>query len=354
MQQKTPISTISTSSTSSTSSTILLIFLTLVSRLVVAQCCGVGGGSPIASDISQSVLLKGQMELNANFQGISSDRFKTGNQIDKNYLKFFGSRYSYFRMAYGITKEFTFSVESGYWLRKMQIGLKDDTLLSSGLGDLILFPKVNLYKKNQTEITAGIGVKLSLGHYQDSTGFLEPFSGQTIYLKNPPAVQPSSGANDVIFNIFFAHSIPARRVRIFASGMYILKGWNPAGERFGDYSSLCLIAAYRIQKSLSAMVQVKGEWIGTMKLNPVIMQHNFPLYDPKATGSKKILLVPQVNYSPGKGFNLFISSEIPLYQYVNKTQIASRFQFTCGISYRFMLFTPPPPPTLTFTGIAAP
>lgn len=330
----------STTSTSSTTSTFLIILLTLASRLVMAQCCGVGGGSPIASDISQSVLLKGQIELNANFQGISSTRFKTGDQIDNNYLKFFGSRYGYFKVAYGISKEFTFSIESGYWLRKMQIGLTDDTLLSSGIGDLILFPKVNLYKKNYTEITAGIGVKLTLGHYQDSTGFLEPFSGQTIYLKNPPAVQPSSGANDVIFNLFFAHSIPAKKVRFFASALGILKGWNPVGERFGNYASLGLISSYSFRRNLSGMLQVKGEYIGSMKINPVIMQYDFPLYDPKATGSKKLFLVPQVNYSPAKGFNLYLLSEIPLYQYVNKTQIASQFQVTFGISYRFMALSP--------------
>ena len=62
-------------------------------------------------------------------------------------------------------------------------------------------------------------------------------------------------------------------------------------------------------------------------------------YDPEATGSKKLLIVPQLSYSY-KSFSFFVSSEFPLYQYVNKQQIASQYFVTTGISYHIIAFKP--------------
>ncbi|MBT3418565.1 MAG: hypothetical protein HN427_07310, partial [Flavobacteriales bacterium] len=52
-------------------------------------------------------------------------------------------------------------------------------------------------------------------------------------------------------------------------------------------------------------------------------------------GSKKLFLVPQISYSQN-GITVFATSEIPLYQYLNGTQVGSHHQFTVGVNYRFL------------------
>jgi hypothetical protein len=59
--------------------------------------------------------------------------------------------------------------------------------------------------------------------------------------------------------------------------------------------------------------------------------------DVKSTGSRKVFFVPQINYS-FKNFTVYALSEIPLYQNVNYMQVASEFQMTFGLSYRFFTY----------------
>lgn len=317
--------------------TILVIFFASYSS-GYSQCCAAGGGNPVASDISQSVLMKGQMEIGANTQFISTTKFLTFDQVDSTYLNRFASQYMYSKIAYGVTKELTVSVESGYWLEKMQVGVNNiDTVHSSGISDIIIFPRLNVYNKNNWEITTGLGIKFPIGSYNDSIGYYEPFSGETFYLTKPPAIQLSTGSNDFIFNLFVAKNFTKIKTRVFANATYIRKGWNPLGEKMGDYYSVSAIVAKSFFEKLSIMTHIKYEWINKMSINQDIMMVSFPNYDPQATGSKKLFIVPQINYSPFKNFSVFVFSEIPVYQYVNKTQIASQFQITSGITYRFQV-----------------
>src|ERR1041385_3902695 len=89
-----------------------------------AQCCAGGSGSPIAGGASQGVLMERQIDLNTNFQFINTNNFykkdvpDTGGTFDS-----FGSTYEYFRLAYGVSKNFTMSLESGYYFKKKEIGL---------------------------------------------------------------------------------------------------------------------------------------------------------------------------------------------------------------------------------------
>src|SRR5687768_9246970 len=115
----------------------IALFITLLSAgSLFAQCCAGGGGSPIAGGSSQGVLQKYQMEINTNFQYINTNTFYRGDSRDTGlYFDSFRSHYLYTRLAYGITKDFTMSVETGYWLNKTQVELhQSDTIESSGIG----------------------------------------------------------------------------------------------------------------------------------------------------------------------------------------------------------------------------
>ena len=148
------------------------------------------------------------------------------------------------------------------------------------------------------------------------------------------AVQPTSGAQDVIFYTFLYRGYPKKNFRIFANAMYILKGWNPLGEKVGDFASVSLFAGTTFFQMLGTTLQLRGEWMDKMKVNRDILLYNFPNYDPEATGYKKIFITPQISLSKGK-FTVFALADLPVYQYLTNTQVGTQFQMTAGLSFRF-------------------
>lgn len=321
---------------------IILILILTVNAPSFAQCCSGGSGSPIAGGASQGVEPQHQFELNTNFQFINTNKFFTGDIPDTNkYFDSFSSAYQYFRLAYGVTDKLTMSLEAGYYFYKEEVGLNNDpsrTYNSQGFSDLIIFPRYNILSsmKNDhtTDVTVGLGYKIPVGSYNDSTGNVEPFSGETYYITNPQAVQLTSGAQDIIFYAFFLRAYPIKSLRFFANALYIKKGWNPLGEKMGDFASIGLFAGKTFFDKLAATLQVRGEITGKMSLNENILLYAYPNYDPDATGYKKIFVSPMLNYTLGN-FTFFAFADIPVYQNVTKTQVGTQFQATAGLSFRF-------------------
>ncbi len=304
-------------------------------------CCSGGSGSPIAGGTSQGVLADRQAEIGTSFQYINSDKFKTGTHDTTNFLKNYNSEYLYTRFAYGATKNLTVSLEAGYYFNKTQVWPDNSKANCSGIGDIIIFPRYDVYTKNtektRNEIALGMGVKIPVGKYLDSyVVYTDPHSGKNYFTPKPPAVMPSTGSQDFIFYGFGYRGYPAKKFRIFTSMLYVRKGWNPIGQRFGDYASLALYAGKTYFNKLGVTLQVKGEWVDAMKYDKSIdMLAKYNL-DVTSTGGKKIMFVPQLSYSY-KTFSVYALYELPLYQYVNGTAIASQYFFTLGLSYRFMM-----------------
>ncbi len=317
------------------------IIISLTSNNAFSQgCCSGGSGSPVAGGTSQGVLANQQAEVGMNYQSINSNKFLTGDVPAMDFLDNFNTNYLYARFAYGVTEKLTMSVESGYFLNKTQVALNKKTVEESkGIADLILFPRYKIYEHNtektRDEITIGMGWKIPLGKYFDSSVVYTDKNGVNFYTPKPPAVMPTTGSNDFIFYAFGFRGYPERKFRVFANALYIRKGWNPVGERFGDYASVGLFAGKTYFKKLGVTLQLKGEWIGKFRADKsaddMLAFYNI---DVNSFGSRKIAIAPQISYTQ-KNISIYALTEYPLYQYVNGTAIASQYLFTLGFSYRF-------------------
>lgn len=321
---------------------ILIIPFLFLSKEIHAQgCCSGGSGSPIAGGASQGVLLDRQAEIAMNYQYFSTNRFMVGDRDTTSPFDRLTGNYSYYRLAYGLTKNLTMSVETGYYFNKSLIN-SDDTITSSGIGDLIFFPRYDLLnistETTRTEITVGLGIKIPLGKYNDSTVvFVDPTTEKKFYNYSPPTVQPTNGSNDFIFYGFLFRGYPAKKLRVFANMLYIRKGWNSLGQKFGDYATVGLFAGKTFFKKIGVTLQVKGEWLARMKYDKNVDMIALYGIDVNSTGGRKISFAPQVSFSHND-FTVYALSEIPIYQYVNGNQVASKYLTTLGISYRFIPF----------------
>jgi hypothetical protein len=319
----------------------LLCIISIFSIKLYSQgCCSGGSGSPIAGGASQGVLQDRQMEFGLNYQYAQTNKFYVKNKDTASLFDDFRSNYLYFRLAYGVTKAFTMSVESGYFINKTQIEKdKADTISSSGIADLILFPRYTVYnhstENSRSEITLGLGYKIPLGKHDDSTVvYTDPSTGENYYTPLPPTVQPTNGSQDFIFYGFLFKGYPVKNFRIFSNMIYIRKGWNSLGQKFGDYASVGLFVGKTFYKKIGVTLQLKGERINKMQYDKKIDMLALYNIDVTSTGSTKLFLAPQFSYTIGT-FTIFALSEFPFYQYLNGTQVGSQYQATLGLSYRF-------------------
>lgn len=328
---------------------ILLTFiLSMYNHVLLGQgCCSGGCGNPIAGGASPGVLLEKQMEVGSSFQYINGNKFLAGDKDTASLFDNFNSKYIYSRLAYGVTKDLTVSVESGYFINKTQIGLNNiDTVRSSGIADLILFPKYDVYnrvdERKRIEFTLGLGYKIPLGMHNDSTfTWYDSTNMIAHYTTSPPIVQPTTGSQDIILYAFFFRGFPQKNFRVFANTTYIRKGWNSLGQKFGDYASLGLFAGKTFFDKLSLTLQVKGEYIGKMQADKNVDMLALYNIDLRSTGSRKIFFVPQISYTY-RSFSVYGLYEIPLYQHMNGVQVISS-PLTLGLSYKFFTskkFTP--------------
>ncbi len=316
-----------------------------------SQCCAGGSGCTIAGSAAQGVLQKRQFELSSNFQFINTNAFykkdKKASYSERTFDSF-ESSYQYFKIGYGLTEDFTFSLETGYYFKKKETGLDENpqtTYSNQGFGDLLIFPKYNIlnhYSDNHhDEITLGLGYKIPLGAYNDSTGNVEPFSEQIYYVTDPTAVQLSSGSQEIIFHTLVSRRFIKPQFSIFATAYYIHKGYNPNGEKLGDFFSVGLFASKTLFDQLGLGVQIRYEQVERMKINESVFLFGRPSnYYPEATGYKKVFITPQISLTKGR-FSIYGSFDLPVYQYLNTspyyTQAGSDFQATIGLAYRFYI-----------------
>jgi hypothetical protein len=319
-----------------------------------AQCCSAGSGSCIVGGSAQGVLRAHEMQLATNFQFIDTRAFfRESERVDEHTFDGFRSRYQYFKLAYGASDKLTLSLETGYHLLKEEIGRMGDpanTFSSSGFGDLVIFPRYEVLRKEgrkgTNEIALGLGYKVPLGSYNDSIGRVEPFSGHTYYLTKPTAVQLSSGAQDLIFYAFLHHGFIRSKINLSATAMYVKTGWNPNGEKLGNFTSLALFVARPINELIGITLQGRYESITRMQVNEAVMLFGKPSnYFPEATGYRKFFLTPQISLTKG-AFTFYASTDLPLHQYMNTsefyTQVGSQHTTTVGLSYRFLVKRPAP------------
>jgi len=307
-------------------------------------CCSGGAGSSIVGGAATGVLQKYQMEVSLNYQYLQSNKFFSNDSETEPMFDKLSSNYLFFRTDYGVTNKFTLSVAAGYFIDKTLIELGGERIISSGgIGDLILFPRYNVFAKTKdnkrTEINLGLGLKIPMGSHSDSNlVFSNPTIGD-VYAYSPPTVQTTTGSYDLMFNMYVYRGYTKRKTRFFINALYIKRGYNSLGQKFGDYAGVGLFAGKTFFGKLGVTLQLRGEWIGETQGEDGVDLLALYNIDQFSTGGQKVFFVPQISYSV-QSFNFYATTEIPLYQNLEGTQVGSQYQLTTGVIYSFFIKNP--------------
>ena len=346
---------------------LIVLLISSYSGYILAQgCCSGGGGNPLSGNAATGVLQKNQFDIMTTYKYGVSSKFLAGDSDTVAFFEKLTSHYNFLKLDYGISDRFTMSAGIGYYPSRTifefpdtlyegtEMHIEQKKIKSSGIGDLILFPKYSVFNKSKgnsrAELTLGLGVKIPLGSANDSTfvGHSLFFNQQTmtidsmeIWQVSPPTVQTTTGSNDLMLYGFFLKEYSCTNFKFFINALYMRNGWNELGLKFGDYTNVGLFAGYSfLNKKLGLLAQFSGERVGQMKVHRDIDPLAMYNIDTTSTGSYKVSFTPQISYTIAEGLSIFALAEIPLYQYMRGTQVAAPYQITGGISYRFFVKKP--------------
>lgn len=339
-----------------------LFFLFLIAfeiasvNVSVAQCCA--AASSVFSGASYGVLRKTQLQASAYYQYYESDKTMNADTLKliSQFEKVYGNYLNY-SISYGLSDKFTIAVESGYYINKTEMltgsnvrtatGMekienifhrnkkplsKGESISASGRSDLIIFPRYNIFNRVsdrcQTEVTIGLGSKIPIGKYNETyIAYINPQTNDTIRYKKSPGIQPSTGSNDFLFYAFLFREYKKHQLRYSANFTYMLRGTNSDGVVFGDIVNFSIHVGKPIKHKFYLGVDFKTETMDTL-FDPKYLTYKYN------SGGKKVSIMTQLSYTAKQKITFTLFSDIPVYQYVNGTQVASDYLFNFGIVYR--------------------
>lgn len=290
-------------------------------------CCS--GGIPLSNSIGLPTSGKGTILLGLSYDYNYLNTLKSGKDVLDDSARQRITQSALLNIGYTITTNF--SVEGLFTYVKQeriitQFGnINKDG--SNGIGDGVLLFKYNFNQifKDNNLLRLGLGTKMPIGATDKK-------SDQGILLN--PDLQPGSGAWDVIGWFFYSHTFSFRPSGTFsATAVYRYTGTNnnflngTTTYRFGNefqgfinYTDQFLVGKNLMSPGLSVNYRnaTKDEIGGSLLDN---------------TGGEWVNLIPSINIEIIEDFNFLLKFEIPIYSFVDGTQLTPTFRITTGLFY---------------------
>ena len=282
-----------------------------------AQCCS---ANPVAGSVNVGTLTKKTFRTITFYRYNSFSKYYTGfHYSDFDSLKNVNSNFLGSLLAYGISNKITFEAQTGYYINKSEIVNTQPpyTIKGWGLSNGVASVKYNIFKKNEIELAAGVGVKFPFAKEQQSTG------GVIL----PQSVQPCTGALGGVGQLFLSKTWTEKSVRIFLIHRTEINGTNSVKYKTGDFHSTSLFVSKSFNKRWTLLLQSTYENRGRDILNNKTID---------ASGGYFIFLSPQINYTIAEKWNISALTGIRLYWHYNGTQIGNQ-GFTVSLTRDFQL-----------------
>ena len=290
-------------------------------------CCS--GGIPLSNSIGLPVSGKGTFLLGLNYDYNYLNTLKSGKDVLDDSARERTTNSLLFNLGYTISSDF--SVEALFTYVKQERVITQfgnvNTDGSSGIGDGVILFKYNfnqLFKKNNL-LRIGLGSKIPIGA-TDKT------SDQGILLN--PDLQPGSGAWDLIGWSFYSQTFSFRPSGTFsATAVYRYTGTN---NNFLNGNS-----TYRFGSEFQMFINYTDQFlVGKALMNPGLsVQYRNADQDEIGgslldnTGGEWVNLIPSINIEIIEDLNFLLKFQIPIYSYVDGTQLTPTYRITTGLFY---------------------
>ena len=292
-------------------------------------CCS--GGVPLSNNLGLSNEGKGSLQVGINYDYNNLNTLNAGNNKLEDTSRQRITNSILANIGYSFTDRL--SIETLFtWVNQTRTITQFENqnfTETSGIGDAVILLKYalpNLFKNN-TILNIGIGSKLPLGKS-------DIVSKQGIQLTAD--LQPGSGAFDGIGWISLSKRLDFRPTATFSSSVtYRLTGTNN--------SYLNNTSTYEFGNVLQANISYVDEFLLFKKIiNPgLVIKYRKSTVDKindsniPNTGGEWIFTRGELNIELSKNLSFTNKLEVPIYSYVDGTQLTPTSRFTSGFIYRF-------------------
>ena len=190
-----------------------------------------------------------------------------------------------------------------------------------GIGDAFVGFRYVVLSDGAQQVNAGLAVKVPTGESE-----LPNANDGGIF---DPTLQPGSGSVDLIVSGLYARG--RGPLQWTAAASHQLTRANDLGYRFGDETILGMsltrtLRAVYSRSMVAASVQVKGHLRG----------HSVYAGEPvPSTGGRMLILSPGLSLKTPGGTRFYAFLQLPVYRYVEGTQLATRSSLLAGVSRTF-------------------
>ncbi len=303
----------------------MVFFLLYTVNMDAQTCCS--GGIPLSNSIGLPIENQGawQFSLSYDYNRLNTLLSGTDHLDDDSRLRITQSLL--FNTGYTITNDLSVELLFTYINQKREINQFGNTNIDEtyGFGDAVLLFKYNfndlLGGSNTLRLGAGPKIPLGVSDKKNDNGILYN-----------PDLQPGSGAWDLILWSTYLQSYDFRPSGTF-SGSLIYRHTGTNNNYFNNTTT------YRFGSEFQAFLNYADQFVISKALiDPGIgFKYRQASEDEiggaslENTGGKWVNLVPSLNIHLSKNLLLISKAEIPLYSYVEGTQLTPTYRITAGL-----------------------
>lgn len=293
-------------------------------------CCS--GGIPLSNNIGLDILDRGMLQINLSYDYNNLNTLNIGNdKLDDN-ARLRTTNSVLLNLSYSVTNNFAIEGLLS-WVEQKRIitqfgNVNEDS--SSGIGDAVVLAKYNFNDVlgGNSSARVGFGAKIPLGSTTET-------SDLGIVLNAD--MQPGSGAWDLIYWGQVLKSFDFRpSLKFSLRAIYRDTGVNDSyldvttyefGNEFQTFLSFTdqfdIFNTIAIPSLSFKYRQAQQDIIGGFDLNN--------------TGGQWVFIIPSFSVNISSDITLTTKVELPIYSYVDGTQLTPTYRITAGVLYKIPL-----------------
>ena len=281
--------------------------------------------NPVAGISNLLVLEKNMAKFICSYNyGLMDKYFEGHKRSDYTLVKSADYNYVAAVLAYGIFDRLTLESEAGYFLNKTY-RFENATSKGYGFNNIVISSKFSLVTNHDKRFycSGSAGLKIPLGMELQKVDLVEV----------PHELQPSTHAFGYVLQGFMVKENSFRGLRYFLVVRGEYNHENNAGYRYGNFFSASAYLSKHlmyswVKRDWTTILQLRNEFRGRDRLDKDIIEY---------TGGYSLLLMPQVNLTIRERWNISVSGKMPMYQYFNGIQLATKFGVIFNVSGDFVL-----------------
>lgn len=293
--------------------------------LVTGTQEGIATPGGITMDLSYRWIPQDQIHQGSHSASVASVPaidFQTGQILPNHHQEIrTNNELAQLDISVGVTEKSAMTLSVPFFNYRRHEHIDDGTFRNtdgtSGFGDIRLIGKYALLVSTRHLLVGGVGLKFPSGEYKllDSEGAI-----------GEPTLMPGTGSWDPLVSLYYSYQVLPHALDAFVSSSYQYTTENSLGYKLGNTWIVNAGVSYLLNEKVTTSFQINARQGPHDKFNGQIVSN---------TGGKWVYITPGVRLQLTKDTAFYTHLQLPVYQYVNETNLVPRYGLIFGVSRVF-------------------